>query len=218
MPNGVFAPYTSIPTNLLFFDRSGPTEKVWYYELPLPEGRKNYTKTKPIQIGEFEDCMAWWEQRETNERAWTYDFATAHREALAKAEPHWQMAQAALAQVKALEKTIKELDSEIKALTTSLEAEGEKKAAINKQTQPLKARLTKAKAEEKEQQELAKVEQKLGDDIYWPVFNLDQKNPNGEEAFEHRPPEELVADIWSKEQRILEILGEIKDVLAKGSD
>ena len=45
LPNGVFAPYTSIPTNMLFFDRSGPTQEVWYYEQPLPEGRKNYTKT-----------------------------------------------------------------------------------------------------------------------------------------------------------------------------
>src|ERR1022692_3758785 len=41
LPNGVFAPYTSIPTNLLFFDRSGPTKEIWYYEQPLPEGRKN---------------------------------------------------------------------------------------------------------------------------------------------------------------------------------
>ena len=32
LPNGVFAPYTSIPTNILFFDRSGPTKDVWYYE------------------------------------------------------------------------------------------------------------------------------------------------------------------------------------------
>ena len=53
LPNGVFAPYTSIPTNMLFFDRSGPTREVWYYEQPLPEGRKNYTKTAPIQFEEF---------------------------------------------------------------------------------------------------------------------------------------------------------------------
>jgi type I restriction enzyme M protein len=46
LPNGVFAPYTGIPTNLLFFDRSGQTNEIWYYELPLPEGRKTYTKTK----------------------------------------------------------------------------------------------------------------------------------------------------------------------------
>ena len=71
LPNGVFAPYTSIPTNLLFFDRTGPTKEVWYYEQLLPEGRKNYTKTAPIQFEEFADCLAWWRRREENEHAWT---------------------------------------------------------------------------------------------------------------------------------------------------
>ena len=70
LPNGVFAPYTSIPTNLLFFDRGGPTQQVWYYEQPLPEGRKNYTKTAPIRFEEFADCIAWWNKRKENERAW----------------------------------------------------------------------------------------------------------------------------------------------------
>lgn len=70
LPNGVFAPYTSIPTNLLFFDRTGPTEEVWYYEQPLPEGRKQYTKTQPLQFEEFADCLAWWKKREENDRAW----------------------------------------------------------------------------------------------------------------------------------------------------
>lgn len=70
LPNGVFAPYTSIPTNLMFFDRSGPTKHVWYYEQPLPEGRKNYTKTQPIQFDEFADCIAWWNKRKENDRAW----------------------------------------------------------------------------------------------------------------------------------------------------
>ena len=70
LPNGVFAPYTNIPTNLLFFDRSGPTKEVWYYELPLPEGRKQYTKTKPLQFEEFADCLAWWKDRAEGERAW----------------------------------------------------------------------------------------------------------------------------------------------------
>jgi len=69
LPNGVFAPYTGIPTNLLFFDRSGPTQEVWYYEQPLPEGRKNYTKTAPIQFEEFAACIEWWNKREENERA-----------------------------------------------------------------------------------------------------------------------------------------------------
>jgi type I restriction enzyme M protein len=70
LPNGVFSPYTNIPTNLLFFDRSGPTKHVWYYEQLLPEGKKNYTKTAPMQFEEFSDCLAWWHKREENERAW----------------------------------------------------------------------------------------------------------------------------------------------------
>ena len=70
VPNGVFAPYTSIPTNLLFFDRSGPTKCIWYYEMPLPEGRKNYSKTKPIQYEEFAECLAWWSKRKPSGRAW----------------------------------------------------------------------------------------------------------------------------------------------------
>jgi type I restriction enzyme M protein len=70
LPNGVFAPYTSIPTNLLFFDRSGPTKEIWYYGLPLPEGRKQYTKTQPLQYEEFADCLAWWKHRKESGRAW----------------------------------------------------------------------------------------------------------------------------------------------------
>src|SRR3984957_15799965 len=70
LPNGVFSPYTSIPTNLLFFDRSGPTREVWYYEQPLPESRKNYTKTAPIQFEEFAPLVAWWNKREESEPAW----------------------------------------------------------------------------------------------------------------------------------------------------
>jgi type I restriction enzyme M protein len=48
LPNGVFAPYTSIPTNILLFDRSGPTKDVWYYEQPLPEGPKNPSAKEDI--------------------------------------------------------------------------------------------------------------------------------------------------------------------------
>ncbi len=70
LPNGVFAPYTGIPTNLLFFDRSGPTKEIWYYEHPLPEGRKNYTKTQPIQFEEFKPCIEWWNHRKENDQAW----------------------------------------------------------------------------------------------------------------------------------------------------
>lgn len=70
LPNGVFAPYTPIPTNVLFFDRSGRTTETWYYEHPPPESRKNYTKTKPLQFEEFEPLFAWWAQRDETDHAW----------------------------------------------------------------------------------------------------------------------------------------------------
>ena len=80
LPNGVFAPYTSIPTNLLFFDRpelgrsgsrSAPTtDVIWFYEHVLPEGVKNYTKTRPMQYEEFQPILDWWDERVENERAW----------------------------------------------------------------------------------------------------------------------------------------------------
>ena len=70
LPNGVFSPYTPIKTNLLFFDRSGPTKDVWYYEHPLPEGRRGYSKTAPLAYEEFAACHAWWVDRRETERAW----------------------------------------------------------------------------------------------------------------------------------------------------
>ena len=132
LPNGVFAPYTSIPTNLLFFDRSGPTEEIWYYEQPLPEGRKNYTKTQSIQFEEFSDCLKWQRDRCENERAW-----------------------------KVPAKNVLKYDESGNLISV----------------------------------------------------NLDIKNPASKQDFEHLPPEQLADDILKKEQRIMEIMAEIKQAL-----
>jgi type I restriction enzyme M protein len=79
LPVGTFAPYTSIPTNILFFEACETsndfeekpcTSEVWYYEVPLPEGRNSYSKTKPMQYEEFQPCIDWWENRVENEHAW----------------------------------------------------------------------------------------------------------------------------------------------------
>lgn len=129
LPNGVFAPYTNIPTNVLFFDRSSPTAQVWYYEQPLPEGRKNYTKTAPLQFEEFADCLTWWKKREENERAW-------------------------------------------KVPAADLLARG---------------------------------------------CNLDVKNPHAKEDITHLPPQQLADSILKKEQRIADIMENIRDLLAKPS-
>ena len=70
LPNGVFAPYTDIRTNILFFDRNGPTKETWYYEVTPPSSGGKFTKTQPITDADFEPVRRWWSQRETDERSW----------------------------------------------------------------------------------------------------------------------------------------------------
>ena len=60
LPNSVFAPYTSIKTNILFFEKGSPTKDIWYYEVPLPTGVKAFNKTKPMKLDDFSACLAWW--------------------------------------------------------------------------------------------------------------------------------------------------------------
>lgn len=76
LPNSVFQPYASVATNLLFFTKGEPTKNIWYYEHKLPEGYKAYSKTKPIQLAEFDRLKAWWKNREDNEQAWQVDIDT----------------------------------------------------------------------------------------------------------------------------------------------
>jgi len=70
LPKGVFNPYTSIKTNLLFFNKGEPTKTVWYYEHPYPAGYKSYSKTKPLRIEEFAAEKKWWGKRKENDQAW----------------------------------------------------------------------------------------------------------------------------------------------------
>ena len=215
LPNGVFAPYTSIPTNLMFFEASGATEEIWYYEVPLPEGRKSFSKTKPMQESDFDGCFAWWNDRTENQQAWKYCFREAYDKAKSEAQPHWDAARQAEANANRNAKRVKELETEIQSVNASLLdfAPDKQQAKIKQKIQKLKDEQKQVQAEERQQREIAKQEQTKGDSLYWYIYNLDQKNPTAQNDFEHLPPEQLVADIWKKEQRILEILGEIKDVL-----
>jgi type I restriction enzyme M protein len=215
LPNGVFAPYTSIPTNLLFFDAAGATEEIWYYEVPLPEGRKSFSKTKPMQESDFDSCFAWWHDRTETAQAWKYEFRKAYEQAKSEAQPHWDAARQAEVNANRNAKRVKELETQIQAVNATLLdfAPEKEQAGVKRQIEDLKAEQKRVQAEERREREIAKQEQTKGDSLYWYIYNLDQKNPNAQNDFEHLPPEQLVADIWKKEQRILEILGEIKDVL-----
>ena len=215
LPEGIFEPYTKIPTNLTFFDSSQHTEDIWYYEIPLPEGFKKYNKTKPILYEEFADCIEWWNNRQENEQAWKYNFKEVKEKAIAKAIPHNNAAQQAeatadkcLKQVKEFQDKIKYLESTILDFTPKTEQK-----EIKTQIKTIKQDIKQLQTEEKQQRDIAKEEQTKGDAIYWAIYNLDRKNPNSGQDFEHLPPEQLLADIFDKDRRIAEIMTEIKDIL-----
>ncbi|HTF98590.1 MAG TPA: class I SAM-dependent DNA methyltransferase [Cellvibrio sp.] len=102
LPNSVFAPYTGIKTNILFFEKGKPTKEIWYYEVPLPAGVKAFNKTKPMKLEHFADCMEWWgegkkqsvkakrKNRVENEQAWkvTLDEIIARNYNLDIKNPH----------------------------------------------------------------------------------------------------------------------------------
>lgn len=64
LPGSVFSPYTSITTNILFFDNTHPTEETWFYRLDMPEGYKHFSKTKPMQLEHFQPVLDWWDNRQ----------------------------------------------------------------------------------------------------------------------------------------------------------
>jgi type I restriction enzyme M protein len=70
LPKSVFAPYTTISTNILFLTKGEPTKDVWYFEHKLPDGVKAYNKTKPMRLAEFDVEKEWWTKRQESERTW----------------------------------------------------------------------------------------------------------------------------------------------------
>lgn len=63
LPGSVFSPYTSITTNILFFDHTHPTEETWFYRLDMPQGYKHFSKTKPMKLEHFQPVLDWWDNR-----------------------------------------------------------------------------------------------------------------------------------------------------------
>ncbi|NUN60721.1 MAG: N-6 DNA methylase [Burkholderiaceae bacterium] len=197
LPQGVFAPYTDIPANLLFFRRGGPTEEIWYYDLPPPEGRKKYSKTAPLPFEAFQTVLDWWNKREEGPQAWRVDFAAKRTGAVEAATPHWQRAEAERASALALGKPLRELDQSI-----SNAANGDKAA--------LQDRLRVLKAEQQAHEQAAKSAQAEGDALYWPIYNLDLKNPHVRAGLEHADPKDLIASMRSHEVEVMRLLAEIE--------
>lgn len=219
LPVGVFAPYTSIPTNLLFFEAGAPTTEIWYYEQPLPEGRKSYSKTQPMQYEEFAPLLAWWDVREENERAWRVDWTQTYETARTAAQPHWDAAQEAEAKAREYGATAKEAGEQMQSAQRLLQSgmlPQEERARIQAEIENQRARRDQAQEIERSLRERVREEQTKGDALYWPIYNLDRKNPSRAEDFEHLPPEQLIGDILNKELQIISLMQEIERALLVG--
>ena len=197
LPQGVFAPYTDIPANLLFFERGGPTDTIWYYDLPLPEGRKKYSKTAPLQFEEFAQVLVWWNAREEGPQVWKLDFAAKRAAALEAATPLWQQAEAERTAALVLGKSIREAEQDIAAVVNDRKAE-------------LQLQLRELNARQKAHEQAAKAAQAEGDALYWPIYNLDLKNPNAKAGLEHADPQDLIASMRAHETEVMRLLGEIE--------
>ncbi len=202
LPNGVFAPYTGIKTNLLFFTKGKPTDTIWFYEHRYPAGVKSYSKTKPLRVEEFEPIERWWGKesdgfacRTESEQAWKIDFKGLKQEAEAKAKPHWDKAESLNNEAAALGNQLKDLRESIKGEKDAVKrtkAE-DKISALNEQIEVLRQQ--------------AREQQSIGDRHYWPIYNLDIKNPNTVEEETH-DADKLLAKYKA-------LLGEIDKTQAK---
>lgn len=163
----------------------------------MPEGRKKYSKTAPLLFDEFAPVLAWWNAREESPQAWKVDFATKRAAAVDAATPHWKRAEAERNAALALGKPIRELEQAVQAA-----ANGDKAAPQEK--------LRALKAVQQLHEQAARAAQAEGDALYWPIYNLDLKNPNGRAGLEHAEPTELIASMRSHEVEVMRLLGEIE--------
>lgn len=218
LPNGVFSPYTAIKTNLLFFTKGEPTNEIWYYELPLPEGKKNYSKTTPIKDDDFDACIAWWDSREVNKRAWKYDFRSAYNKAVEEATPFWNASKEAEEKARQFERDEREAADAIKRLQQSLlnnGASNKEHAKIKKQIKNLMEQRRQLSEVVRQEREAAREARVKGDSIYDPIYNFDIKNPNNVAGVEDLSPQQIAEDILNKEHRITELMSEIIQVLSR---
>jgi type I restriction enzyme M protein len=71
LPGSIFSPYTSIATNILFFNNEKAdgapegyhTKETWFYRLDMPEGYKHFSKTKPMRVEHCQPIVEWWTDR-----------------------------------------------------------------------------------------------------------------------------------------------------------
>jgi type I restriction enzyme M protein len=185
LPGGVFsAAGAGVKTNLLFFRKGTPTERIWYYDLSdVKVGKKT-----PLTLRHFEDFFARLPGREDSERSWTIDLSARKEQARTEAKPFRATARERSAQAEEVKARLGEL-KKAKPRDDAISATGAELAALTKE-----AREAAAKA------------QAIEDAVY----DLKAVNPNRKAKVDTRTPDELLDLIESKGREIIAALAALR--------
>lgn len=189
LPGGVFtAAGAGVKTNLLFFTKGRPTEKIWYYDLSdIKVGKKT-----PFTLEKFDDFFRLLPLRGDSERSWTIDIVIRRSTAKREAEPLRAQAAQLASEATNLREKIKELKKENDPDLAKISALSEK-----------------ALVSEREARELEGKAHAIEDAVY----DLKAVNPNAKNEQDTRTPEELLDLIEAKGKEVAEALKTLRTSL-----
>lgn len=199
LPGGVFSTAgAGVKTNLLFFTKGQPTERIWYYDLSdLKVGKRT-----PFTQERMAEFFALLPQRADSPRSWTVDIGARKQAAQAQAAPHRQRA-------RAHQRQAEELGEQVQALKQQLlSADAHERQALQAEIGQLGERQQIALKEAREAEAKAQ-------DILNAVYDLKAVNPNAPDTTDQRSPEELLAIIHAKGREVEAALARLRQSEAR---
>jgi type I restriction enzyme M protein len=190
LPGGVFsAAGAGVKTNLLFFNKGEPTERIWYYDL----SEVKVGKRQPFTLDKFDDFFRLLPKREESERSWTIDFQQRKARAADEAAKLLKQAQEKRQEAHRWERVLGEQE-ELPAKKRDKKAMSEAKSAVEKLS--TEARELEARAA----------------DVEASAYDLKAVNPNKQVVEDRRTPAELLDLIESKGREVSEAIARLRAV------
>lgn len=197
LPGGVFtAAGAGVKTNLLFFTRGKPTERIWYHDLSdIKVGKKS-----PLTLQHFDGFFAGLEKRDGSERSWTVDFSARKAKASADAKPFWEAKQ--------------EHDCKAREFSDAIDALKKTRRRGGPIDADLETSILTLVKEEEAAFRAARQAESKAEQIEDAVYDLKAVNPNRKADIDTRTPTELLDLIEAKGREVAESLGALRSTLS----
>jgi len=189
LPGGIFTSAgAGVKTNLVFFTKGRPTEKIWYYDLSdIKVGKKT-----PFTQSRFDDFFVQFRTRAASPRSWTIDFLDIQQRALDMARPFHEKAHALFVEAETAEEAFKEKKQSVKP----------KRAELDALEQKWKAILRDARDNESEAQTIEAA-----------VYDLKAVNPNRVTETDHRTPADLLDTIAAQGRKADAAIERLREIM-----